>query len=231
MNERLIPLEREVANFYEPWMLWVFLVALALLAVVRIQFPTYAQLVHWNFSNYRIARQAYAENEPLIHPSWLLMMPVTILGFGLFTQLALHSVDGACAGLSPVMFLRICAILVIGLLLRLLAVDLIHTLAGKTTVLRIYLGNVLILNQSVGVLLLVLALVMAVSYGGADLPVVVAGLVLFGLAYMLRLIRGVLAAINERISLNYIILYLCALEFLPLAVMVKAWMLTRTGCA
>lgn len=212
-------------------MLWVFLGALALLAIVRIQFPAYGQLVRWNFSNYRIARQAFAENEPLIHTSWLLMMPVMILGFALFAQLALHAVDPDCATLSLSMFLRICAILAIGLVIRLLAIDLLHTLAGKISALRIYLGNVLILNQSVSILFLALALAMALTYGGAELGVVISGVVLFGLTYLLRLIRGVMAAINERISLNYIILYLCALEFLPLAVMVKAWLLTHTGCA
>lgn len=230
MNERFIPIEREVSNLYEPWMFWVFIVALALIALVRIQFPAYMQLVRWNFSNYRIARQAFVENEPLIHTSWLLMFPVMLSGISLFVYLALAGDPELCMASSFSGFVRV-ALIVLGIfVLKMLVINLVNTVALKTAALRIYLGNTLLLEQSVSLALLILSAMMALAWGGPSSWMIYTGAGLLALVYFLRLTRGVLAALEERISLYYIILYLCALEFLPLAVLVKAWYLSLTHC-
>jgi hypothetical protein len=230
VNERFIPIEREVANLYEPWMFWVFIVALALIALVRIQFPVYAQLVRWNFSNYRIARQAFVENEPLIHTSWLLMLPVMLSGIALFLYLALQGTDAYCLPATFGSFLRIVLIVLGVFILKMLTINLVDTVAAKTAALRIYLGNTFLLVQSVSIVLLLLSAMMALAWGGPSDWMIYSGAGLLGFIYLVRLARGIIAALEERISLNYIILYLCALEFLPLAVLAKAWYLSLTHC-
>ena len=219
---------RELSYLYEPWMLWIFISAMALLAIYRIQFPNYLQIGRWNLGHYRIAKQLFAEGEFSLRIDWLIGFPVMTAGISLFLFLAQKFFNPCIEGF--VHYLVVFGIVSVVLLLKMLAISGTHTFGTRAVALRIYFGNTIILTQLTSFILMALSLIIALSYD-ADLRVYIwIGFGIMALNYLIRLIRGTIAAFQERISLNYIILYLCTLEILPLAVLVKAWMSVQTTC-
>lgn len=220
----LIPIERELQRLYEPWMGFVFIGILIAIAVIRRQFPAYVQMIAWNFSNYRIVRQTLEEGEFSQRADWLVMLPVALASWALFVYLVLTEWGRTGDFTSAALFGRLFAMLVIMYAVKLIAVNLVRTLTVPVRALANYMGNTFLLLNTLALPLLLLALAAALSSGSLTRMVLLAGLVLVGLAYLLRVVRGMQAALNERIPLYYIILYLCTLEILPSAVLIKAWM-------
>jgi hypothetical protein len=50
---------------------------------------------------------------------------------------------------------------------------------------------------------------------------IIAGLIIVGIMYLIRVIRLLIIFINRSISIFYLILYLCALEILPVLIIAK----------
>jgi hypothetical protein len=227
---RFEPQVREVDHLFEPWMGLVFLIALMLVTVIKVQFPAFLQMIRWNFSNYRITRQAMAEGDFEYRPEMLLLFPVMLASLAWFIYLYVTANPILCYPEGIGAFLKLLLILGLMYVVKLVSIALVNELTNGTSALRIYLGNTLLLNLTMAAPLLVLSLMVALSSGQMQTGLFIAGAVLVGGAYLLRITRGVLAAFQERISLNYIILYLCTLEFLPLAVVVKAWLSVYGAC-
>lgn len=219
---------RELSYLYEPWMLWIFVSAMALLAIYRIQFPNYLQIGRWNLGHYRIAKQLFAEGEFGLRIDWLIGFPVMAAGISLFIFLAQKAYNPCVEGF--VSYLIVFGVISLALILKMLAISGTQTFGTSAVALRVYFGNTIILTQLTSFILLALSLIIALSYD-SDLEIYIwIGFGILLLNYLVRLIRGTIAAFQERISLNYIILYLCTLEILPLAVLVKAWMSAQTTC-
>lgn len=221
---QIAPVLREVDQLFQPWMSWFILLTLLLIAGVRIQYPQYLQLVRWSFSNYRIARQSFVEREFQIRQDWLLMFPVMVMGHSFFLYVLLASTNETTFEGGPRDFLRLVFIVVLVYLMKIIAIQLVSTLAKPVTALKIYQGNTVLLSEASSILLWLLALAGALSAGGPHNVLLWLGVGVMGFSYFLRLGRGIFAALEERISLQYIILYLCTLEILPLAVLIKAWL-------
>ncbi len=225
----LIPVERVLMRWYEPWMSLVLLGSVVVFALIKRQYPGFLQLAQWNVSNYRIARQFYEEGEYRNRQEWLIMYPVSISAIALFGYVILSEYellsgfDGAHA------YLHLVALLALVYLLKILAADLVMALASPILAVRTYIGNTLMAMHTLALPLLCISMVAALTAGWFVRPVLWAGLILFCAAWLVRIARGVRAALDERISLNYIILYLCTLEFLPAAVLVKAWLLLHAA--
>ena len=220
----LIPVERELQRLYEPWMGFVFIGVLIAIAIIRRQFPAYMQMISWNFTNYRIVRQTLEEGEVSQRVDWLVMLPVALTSWALFVYLVLAEWGRTGSGRSAGLFIRLFALLAIIYAVKLIALNLVRTLTVPARALANYIGNTFLLLNTLTLPLLLLALAASLSAGSLTRMVLIAGLVIVGLAYLLRVVRGMQAALNERIPLYYIILYLCTLEFLPSAVLIKAWM-------
>lgn len=229
LNE-LLPLPRVIVRLYEPWMAIVLLSALVLFAIVKAQFPGYLQLIRWNFSNYRIARQTFEEGEVELRPEWLLMTPVMVAALALHVYLYTEASPILCGGGGYWLFFRLMLIIALIYLIKILAIRFVEIIATPTRTLRVYRGNAILLNQTIALPLLMFCMVSALSAGWLVEASLHAGSLLFGGAYVLRLSRGMSSAIAERIPLNYIILYLCTLEFLPLAFLAKAWYEVQSVC-
>ena len=212
---------RSIDRLYEPWMLWVFVACLAMLALVRVQFPRYIQLVRWSFNNYRIAKQTFAQGDLQSRPEWLITLPLTLFGYGMFLYLLINYLKGP-ETLGFTDFLRLVLAVGVILILKVLAGYLVEALSHRFESIRVYLGNTFLIGTISGALLLLLSMAVALDLSQRSQWYFIAGVSLILVTYLFRLGRGVGHAIDERISLNYIILYLCTLEFLPAGVLLKA---------
>lgn len=212
---------RTIDRLYEPWMLWVFVASLAMLALVRVQFPRYIQLVRWSFNNYRIAKQTFAQGDFQSRPEWLITLPLTLFGYSMFLYLLINYMKGPSA-LGFMDFIRLVVMVGVIMILKVLAGYLVEALSHRFESIRVYLGNTFLIGTISGTALLLLSLAVALDLSDRSQWYFMVGLSIIALTYLFRLGRGVGHAISERISLNYIILYLCILEILPAGVLLKA---------
>lgn len=84
-----------------------------------------------------------------------------------------------------------------------------------------YTFNIFISCQTLGVLLLPLAIALQFSRYPTEWFLYPA-IILCGIFYILRFVRGfIISAIEQNVGIVYIFLYLCALEILPLLVLIK----------
>ncbi len=104
---------------------------------------------------------------------------------------------------------------------KLIAANVIGFVTETNTIFNEYINNTLIINQSIGVVLLPIMIIVELSPVNPVWIVFPATLFLV-LGYVLRLYRGFLfAAIEEGVGLLQLFVYLCALEILPLLVLIK----------
>lgn len=104
---------------------------------------------------------------------------------------------------------------------KLIGTNIIGHITQTTGIINEYINNTLIINQSVGVILLPVMIIVELSPVNPVWIVFPATLFLV-LGYILRLYRGFLfAGIEHGVGLLQLFVYLCALEILPLLVLIK----------
>ena len=86
-----------------------------------------------------------------------------------------------------------------------------------------YLHNIFIYNKFYGVV--ILPVILIYPYIDSDISeiLLVGSGILYGLLFILQIFRGILIAVKNKLSIFYIILYLCTLEFLPLIIFYKLY--------
>jgi Domain of unknown function (DUF4271) len=113
------------------------------------------------------------------------------------------------------------AIIISAVTLRHLACNIIGSISDEQEIFREYLIGIYQAYRFAGILFLILSVLILYT---VTVPVKIyffAGITIAGLLYILRIIRLFLIFIRRHVSLLYLILYLCALEILPVVILVK----------
>ena len=108
-------------------------------------------------------------------------------------------------------------------LIKFMVMSAASTLSLKTDLMREYRANTILILVISALVLAPLSIGASLSIGNVPRSIWIAGASLFWLLYLIRLFRGSIAVLQQGVQFYYIILYLCALEFLPLLLVVKAW--------
>ena len=118
-------------------------------------------------------------------------------------------------------FLLTFLIVIASVTIRHIVCTMVGSISGEREVFGEYLFWVYQVYRLASVFLLALSTL--ILYTGAFSPgsLFYIGFVLIALFYLLRISRLFLIFINRRISILYLILYLCALEILPVAMIIK----------
>jgi hypothetical protein len=147
---------------------------------------------------------------------------VSFMGIGLFCYCAAEWYEFIPSGISPFLFMLISLLLVIfGITSRHLICIAAGKLSGEYEIFNEYLITVYKSYRFSSVLLFAIVVLLVYS---AFLPVqvyFVLGLITLIFFYIYRVSRLFLIFIKRNISILYLILYLCALEILPVLILVK----------
>ena len=158
----------------------------------------------------------------------LLLWQSVILNLASFMLIAIFLYSAAShygyvpTGMKPTVFwIIVLGVIVTAVLLRIL----ICTITGNLSSHREeFIEYVSVIYSSYRISAVLLALVVILLNYTTFLPsesYIIPGIVVFALMYIIRIIRLMSIFINKGISIFYLILYLCALEFLPVVVSVK----------
>lgn len=204
------------------WPSVVLFIVLCLLVLLKATSPQKTFRVLNAAYSLQVARQIEREDYgPLKRVSIVLSAVFVLITAFLFYKLNLFfgSILDKNGGLFQYLFFVMVIILVYSV--KLIMANIIGFITQTSNIFSEYINNTLIINQSVGVILLPVMIIAELSPVNPVWIVFPATLFLV-LGYALRLYRGFLfAGIENGVGLLQLFVYLCALEILPLLVLIK----------
>jgi hypothetical protein len=212
--------ERSVKFLHNDWTILVITVSFLLFTLVKT--------VTRNLKTSENIFKLKSTGDPASHDIGLFHWQSTVMNLISFFVLALFCYTAATiagmvpAGFSGVAFWGISlGVLIIAYTLRYAVCLAAGSMSNQSEAFNEYLAGI---NQAYHLSALVLfILVVLVSYTILlpDKVFLISGLATIGIMYLFRVIRLLIIFLNRNISIFYLILYLCALEFLPVAVAIR----------
>ena len=216
----ILPLRR-IEKSSPDWVVGIFLLALILFASVRLFFNKYLVQLIQAAVNYATATRLFRERSvSLTHASFRLDL-IFYITFSLFLFQS-AKVFGIHASDKPlVLYLLVLAGVVCYFGLKRLFYLFQGNLTESLPETHEFLFNMSIYNRILGLVLLPVCMVVAFSPISSPQWVVRIGMMTIAVFYILLIFRGIRILISKHFSIFYLILYLCALEILPLLVICK----------
>lgn len=206
----------------EDWMIGLFAIVLSILAFVKFAHSRKLNKLFDAFLNPRMVRQLMREEQVFANgPSLLLdlnfwFMTSLFLYFlikrfsvTLFNDLGIHLIWISLAIIFTIY------------LVKYISISFIGSLFDKSYGINEYLYNVYIFNKAAGLLLIPINVALALFPMKASFFIIGTGLALITGFLSFRTVRGVKIGMDNNAKTLYLFLYLCALEFLPIALLVK----------
>jgi len=204
-----------------PWLV-TFLLAFGLLAWIRYNYPGRWNKTIQSTFNVRMTKQFMREESLFSHKSSAVFLFLFCVAVGLVLYLLVYNfIPNALGTISPFYLIG-------GILLLSVAHWGLHVLAAllmkEKEVINEYLFTISLIHRTAVLVLLPLAFI--VAYTGEKTRKIFLFLSLIALAAIIvyRIIRGLRAVLEVKTSGFYFILYLCALEILPLLLLGKGLM-------
>jgi len=189
-----------------------------MVAVLNTLFIRKIRMQVEGFFNARYVNQILREEGSSTNPASIMLLLNGMITTGLTVYLLLRS-GGEVDTNSWLVFGMILGGIAAVLLYFMIVPEIIRFLFRQDRGLSEHKFNFLLIFQVTGLLLIPCTIIASYSAVGKQVFMYVALTVLI-LVYVYRLIRGVVIGISNRISLIYIILYLCTLEILPIVVII-----------
>lgn len=214
--------ERVYPYLQEDWMIFFLVGVLMLLAIIRYNYPKRIIQLFQAVLRARMLRQMMREELVLSHRASLALLLIFSANSALVVYLAAKYYRWVPYLELKQWFFGVIFIAVLLMYLwKLISVRVFQFFFEVDAGLSEYLVFSLVLNMLLGIVWMPIILVAIVA-----LPEVVKILLsiafgMFLMTYAMRLLRGVFIAKEHHVFSVYIILYLCALEILPFAVLAK----------
>lgn len=198
------------------WMALVVLLATGLLGWINVVSPKKWRLLTGTVFGLRLGRQSMRDEVDLQDRTLvaLVIMAMGVLALFLYQWGVLYGGSGQGSLIWARIF-GLCLALFVGQVLLLRMLGLLFRGDGGSTE---YMYTLLLLNVALGVALLPVVALMAWPHQPAWRPWIgELGLLLLGAMLVFRWFRALLCGRGGGLSTGYVLLYLCALEILPIA--------------
>ncbi|TAL63181.1 MAG: DUF4271 domain-containing protein [Bacteroidetes bacterium] len=207
---------------HNDWMLGIILIAAFLYSLIRTTSKSMLQDISRFFLFRGINDPSSRDIGGLFHWQSTILNLISFLIIALFTYCAASCYNLIPFGFSGIIFWLISlGIIISAVTLRHLLCILTGNVSGENEVFREYLLGI---YQSYRFSALFLFVLVILNSYTTVLPAgiyFISGSIVFGIMYLIRIIRLMIIFLNRNISIFYLILYLCALEFLPVVISVK----------
>ncbi|MGD9991831.1 MAG: DUF4271 domain-containing protein [Salinivirgaceae bacterium] len=211
-------------TFFETtdWMLGLIILVLVIFGWLRVGFGRYLQLAVQTAFNFYTAKRVREESNILRSRIFHIMNVLFFINLALFVTQWFDYQNWELLGLSGLfLFLAVLAFVIVVYSLRgtiMAVIDFLFLAKGSF---KYYTATIFIYNRMIGLLLLPLIAVIPFIDPQVTPWLFYAGFLVVVFFYVFRIFRGLNFGIKNRLSIFYLILYLCALEILPLLVLYK----------
>ncbi len=216
------PNNQQAVDISFDWIPGVLLLALVLLAWIRIFYYKYIGQIFSSVLNYSISNKLLeAKNAVLSRVNTVLnFLFVLSLSLFVFEVLSIHKIH--VLEFTSFNYFLICFGFITSFyLIKTLFIKISGHIFDGIDEVNEYLHNMFIINKTMGILLL--PIVIALPYVPDNLTVIFlySGYILISILLLISLIRSFQISIKINLSIFYLILYLCTLEILPFLLVVK----------
>lgn len=219
----LIPEVRSSPSLREDWMPVVFLIVLLSLAYVRIVYQRRLQRLFNSLARIQILRQVMREELVFSHRASVLLFFNFVLLTAMILYLAFsHYGWHLPGGKGPAGYGFLAGGIALIYMGKLFLGRMLRAVLNEGGLIREYLFEVFLVNKALGLFALPLAVALA-YLNRANVDLLFSAVLAVGVAALVfRTVQGLVLSVAHPVSRVYIILYLCTLELLPLAVLIKA---------
>lgn len=212
-------------NIAEDWMFLIFVLVLAGIAWLRYNDPRRTQHLLQSAFNIRMLRQTLREEMSFSNATSLTLSTLALMGMSLFLYVGKKMIGiETISGNGLLLFGKIVLLVFVIYTIKLLGIRVIQIMADGDFGLDEYIFNIYLFNQIAGIA--VLPLMALAVYGGLKTALIITaiGALVISSLLLVRLGRGIINALRLHVRPFYIVLYLCALEILPFALLIKVIM-------
>lgn len=205
----------------ELWLLPVLLTMVFVLVYCRAYYREYIALTANSLVNIRLINQLLKDEKAYSNNAFILLNLAGFLSLGLFLYQAYGVVLAEHSPMKINVFFQLSGIILAVYLLKaivILGMQRVFDVQLPLDEFRLSLFNI---NQVLGAVLIPLNLLLAYSVQLQGLGLVVTGFVLIVMALLWRLVLALQIGRRRNLRLYNIFLYLCTLELLPIAVLIK----------
>jgi len=208
--------------FSSDWPLFAVMAIIFLYSLISVISVRFIRDMRRFFLFRGVGEPASGDMQALFHWQSTVINLVSFLNIGLFAYCAADFYEFIPDIIPGILFWLICTLIIIAsVTLRHLVCYFAGNISDEPEAFDEYTITVY-LSYRYAALLLFLISIMILYTNLFDIKsLFVAGLIITGIVYMIRIIRLSLIFIRKSISIFYLILYLCALEFLPVVVLLK----------
>jgi hypothetical protein len=158
----------------------------------------------------------------LFHWQSTIINLVSFLNIALFAYCAAYYYEFIPEIFPGVIFWIICFVIIItAVTLRHFMCNVTGKISGETNAFNEYIITIYLSYRYLAFISFILAVMVTYTHLFNAQLLFFAGLITVGVVYLIRIIRLFMIFIGKNISILYLILYLCALEFLPVLILMK----------
>jgi len=211
-----------ITSFNSDWMVGVLFFALILMAIIRFSFSKFLFRVFDSIINYQTSSNLLLEKNMRNLRGSLFLNLLFYVNFTLFIVQYFVYILSLNQNHNNIVFFLYCFVGLVALYgAKFIFIRFVGYIFNGIKESKEYLHTIFIYNKNLGVILLPITLSVPYITQHATPLLLNAGLILTLIFYILRLFRGVKILFRQHVSIFYMILYLCALEILPLLMIYK----------
>ena len=211
-----------VHPFHDDWIIIVLLFAAFLYSSIRTFSKRLFPDVIRFFLFRGIGDPSARETGELFHLQSTLTNLISFFNIALFACCAAFYYDFFPSGISRfVIWLIAFGIIVIAVTLRHIICFIIGRASGEKEVFDEYLLTIYQSYRFIAIILFVLVILLVYTSFFPAKSLILTGFIAIAILYSMRIMRLFMIFIKRNVSILYLILYLCALEFLPVVISVK----------
>lgn len=204
------------------WYLIIFLLVLAQLARVRLYYGKYFAPVFYSLVSYKAENNLYRnKNTPFIKFSFGLNTIFFLIAPIFFLQVS-DFFDLNILNYKPIInYLILVGVFIIWYFIKFIVMQLIGYISFSQKLFSEYFFSFSLSIKNIALFLIPVSIFEAYIDTGMNHLFIYLGLVIIGLVYLLGVFRLLYLFLIKRFSVLYGILYLCALEILPILILIR----------
>jgi hypothetical protein len=211
-----------VQPLHEDWIIVIILITAFVFSLIGTTSKSMLPAVTRFFLFKEISDPSSRDIDGIFHRKSAILNVTSFLIIGLFAYYAASYYDLIPSGISGIIFWLISAVIIISAFtLRHIVCIITGFASGKKEVFREYLLGVYLSYRFSALFLFVLIILMSYTLLLPTRVYLISGIIVLGIFYLIRITRLTIIFLNRNISIFYLVLYLCALEILPVLISVK----------
>jgi hypothetical protein len=204
------------------WTIGIILIAASGFALVRLTSRSIFSGVGRFFLFRGTGEQDTRNITGLFHWQSTLLNLISFFAIALFCHSAVSANGSLPSGLSGILFWLIAlAVIIAAITLRHFICVISGNISEQREAMNDYLTGVYQSYRYSALFLFVIVVLMNYTEIIPAERYILPGIIVFGLMYLIRILRLLIIFLNRNLSIFYLILYICGLEFLPVLILVK----------